>query len=221
MERKKITLKDILTLGKYGLAEIESDNLSLLHFHKGDYICVEGQPLEYLLIVAEGKAKVCLSGENGKTLLLAFYSGAGILGDVELMSGSAAAKTTVQAITDFICIGIPLDHYGAWLQGNNAFINCAGAALAQKLDRCGRNSALNILYPLEARLCTYIKMMQENGYFHDNLTTLAELMGTSYRHLLRTFDRLCSENILCKEGHSYKIVDPGKLLDKGKDYYLT
>jgi len=221
MERRKIAKRHLPILEKYGLSDIDITGIQELLFQQNELLFTANYPCEYLLIVLSGRVRVSITCENGKSILLAFYNKEGLLGDAELMSDNKNAISTVQAITDVSCIGIPLSRYFAYLKKNTAFLNCIGAMLAQKLNSCSHNCAVNILHPLEARLCTYIDMVQQEGLFHDNMTVLAELLGTSYRHLLRTIDSLCQQGILHKEAYSYRIMDDGRLKEKKEDcYYL-
>ena len=59
-----------------------------------------------------------------------------------------------------------------------------------------------MLYPLENRLARYILEAYSTSSSQDenseSLTHISELLGTSYRHLLRVLDKFCSENIIKK-----------------------
>lgn len=205
-------------LHDYGLEEMSKEHLLLLTYEKNEFLCHEGCPISFLYLILKGKAKVSTTAPNGKSLLLAFYT-SGILGEVEFLSDSVEATTTVQAITQFVCIGIPLSLYHGWLKNSIPFLNYAGCSLAQKLDRCSKSFTANILQPLEPRLCSYISIVQEDGFFSCRLTELSQLLGTSYRHLLRTLEHLCTLHILKKENTGYQIIAPDLLLEKSDDYY--
>ncbi|OYO76234.1 hypothetical protein CG709_15530, partial [Lachnotalea glycerini] len=51
----------------------------------------------------------------------------------------------------------------------------------------------------------------DNLIFSENLTALSELLGTSYRHLLRTLRNFCDNGYLLKEKGYYKIIAPNQL----------
>jgi hypothetical protein len=59
-----------------------------------------------------------------------------------------------------------------------------------------------------------------DGFFVEKKTEVSEILGTSYRHLLRTFDRLCEKGVLKREGRGYRIADNNLLHEIGDDYYL-
>jgi hypothetical protein len=46
------------------------------------------------------------------------------------------------------------------------------------------------------------------------------VVGSSYRHLLRCFDKLCCDGILQKESPGYRIIDHKTLEDKMGDSYV-
>jgi hypothetical protein len=60
-----------------------------------------------------------------------------------------------------------------------------------------------------------------DGYFEESKTVLSEILGTSYRHLLRTLDSLCAKGVLGKEGKGYSILDEDALTSIGEDYYMV
>jgi hypothetical protein len=74
---------------------------------------------------------------------------------------------------------------------------------------------------LEERLASYVMNISENNVFCENLTLLAELLGTSYRHLLRTLKSFCDKGYLKKENGVYKIIAPNQLSELGADIYMN
>ena len=82
---------------------------------------------------------------------------------------------------------------------------------------------MNMLYPLENRLVRYILEAYSTNYSQDenseSLTHISELLGTSYRHLLRVLDKFCSENIIKKSNKTIVILDTQKLENLAGDLY--
>lgn len=219
MKQVKIAPEQSKILEGYGIPANSLQGIAVLEYGKGEFICMEGHSMTHLLLILDGKAKVCFAMENGKDLLLCFYCVGGIIGDLELMMNTDKAKSSVQAITAVKCISIPFHSNRTVLQSNTAFLNRIGTALARKLNRCTKNSACIILYPLETRLCSYIETMNKDGFFTDKLTEVAELLGTSYRHLLRSLHSLCLKGILEKRGNGYYVNDARALHQNAKDFY--
>lgn len=218
MLKKPITNEYYLKLDEYGISEIDLSNIYLITYDYGEYICHEGDPFEYLMIIIEGNAKVSITSSSGKTLLISFYSGKGIIGEVEFMLNENFT-CNVQATSKVVCIGIPIIHYSNYLHNNNSFLNFIGKSLARKLYRETSNSSINILAPIKTRLCAYISLTNNKGLFQENLVEVADLLGTSYRHLFRVLRQLCDEKILIKDNRKYKILNNETLLLYANDYY--
>ncbi|MCX6053988.1 MAG: cyclic nucleotide-binding domain-containing protein [Chloroflexi bacterium] len=218
MKRKSLTADHLHFLGLYGLSNIEQSLLSLLTFERGEYICMEGDPFEHLLLVTEGIAQVSVLSSTGKALLLCSYIGSGVIGELELMLGEDFT-TTIQATSYMVCIGIPITHYRDALLRSVPFLNYVGRSLAQKLDRVTSNNAINILYPLKTRLCAYIILKNVDGVFKENLVEVANVIGTSYRHLFRVLGQLCEEKILQNVDNGHNIVDFMALEKLAENHY--
>lgn len=207
--------------------------MELLFFRKNEFMVKEGEEIPYLLFLTDGKAKVFTSLSNGKSLLLCFYQGFKVLGDLEAVD-CVKAVTNVQAIADTYCVGISYLNVRRFLLEDAKFLRYVCSSLGGKLNRCSKNSSINLLYPLENRLASYIYTTGERitvdgpvndgsqktaVCFDENLTEIAELLGTSYRHLLRTLSEFCDRKILKKEGSSYLVIEEGILMELSADLY--
>lgn len=215
---------------KYEIDKIFTEDMKpfmeLFLFKRNEHICKETEDIEYVFFFVEGKAKVYTTLSNGKSLLLCFYEEFKVLGDVELM-GFQAASTNVQVIDDTYCIGIPLQKVGTHLLNDAKFLRFICNSLGAKLNRCSKNSSINLLYPLENRLASYILATGKNIdneenrriEFHENLTEIAELLGTSYRHLLRTFNTLALKGAIKRKNNHFEIIDKITLTNLAADLY--
>ncbi len=191
-----------------------------LRFAPGEAVCTAGQPLPYLLLVLSGRAKASVLAENGRELLLCFTQAGDLIGDLELMLGTVTAETSIRAMTDVVCVGVPLARNRDMLRSDPAFLNYVGAALAGKLKNSTASCSHIILYPLETRLCAYIAATARAGVFAEPLTETADLIGTSYRHLLRALEQLASQGLIERAGRGrYRIADPAALSARGKGLY--
>ena len=223
MKKQIISEKDRELLIQYGLHNIDLKQATRLMFEQGEFLSHAGEPIGSIYFVISGKAKVFLSLSSGKQLLLTYFTSKGIIGDIELMTNKSSNCTTVQAVTDFHCIALPLDIYANTLKSNIVFINHIAAELAEKLMQRAINGTITTLQPLEARLCAYISQMASDNYFCERLTEVAMVVGASYRHLLRCLDKLCAEGILVKESgmsSCFSIADRRTLEEKAGDLYM-
>lgn len=228
---KRINSRSLLKkyIKKYRINEMFSNNLEehmeLIAFEKGEYLSRDGECVEHLLFFVKGKAKVYINLENGKSLLLCFYYPFMLFGDLELVSQNPASTNTV-VIDEVHCIALPLSRVREELLKDSRFMGCVCASLGDKLERASKNGTINLLYPLENRVASYIiatmeKVQGEDKLFqfNENLTNLAELLGTSYRHLLRVLNKLVEENFLEKQKGGYVVINEDKLRDLAADIY--
>lgn len=201
-------------------------NMKLLKFDKHEYLSREDEELEYLLFFIQGKAKVFKTLPNGRNLLLAFYNPFRVIGDIEIVKNQSATGT-IQALSTCYCLAIPMEKARQELTKDRKFLKFTCESLAEKLAAVSMNSSINLLYPLENRLASYINESivygrnEEDLYidFDENLVNIAELLGSSYRHLLRTFNTLCKKGVLIKENGIYKIINKTLLKELAGDLY--
>ena len=187
--------------------QISSQNCICLKYKEGDVILNQGMNMEYLMIVISGIAKVCISSPEGKNLVLSHYIFEGIIGEIELMTNTHIAATSIFASTDFECIGIPYLRYEKELKENIKFLNLVGKELSNKLLNSTMNYMSNALYSGEERLCTYIMNESKNYVFSETLTDVAGSIGMSYRHMFRILNKLCNDNVIYKENNGYHILN--------------
>lgn len=214
-----------LNMQKIFMNNMKND-MRLLKFDKHEYLSREDEDLEYLLFFIQGKAKVFKTLPNGRNLLLAFYKPFRVIGDIEVVKNQSATGT-IQALRTCYCLAISMEKARLELTKDRKFLKFTCESLAEKLAAVSMNSSINLLYPLENRLASYIneslvyEKNEENLYidFDENLINIAELLGSSYRHLLRTFNTLCKKGVLERECGKYKIINKTLLKDLAGDLY--
>ena len=227
-------IKDIKKLNnfikKYNIDEIFNKDMrfimELFLYEKNEYICKEGEPINYLYFFLDGKAKVYNNLSNGKALLLCFYHGLMLLGDLEMINPQPT-NCNVQVIEETYCIAISTDNIKLHLMEDPKFLKFICKSLGEKLNNLSKNSSINLLYPLENRLSSYILATAETSLsnnktttiFRGNLTEISELLGASYRHLLRTLNTLCVKGCIRKKGSHYEVINEDLLKELAADLY--
>lgn len=215
-----------LNMNKLFTKDMKS-HMQLIKYEHNEYLSRDGDNLDYFLFLVNGKAKVFKTLPNGKSLLLSFYKPCRVIGDIELVNHKPATAT-LQALSPCYCIAIRMDKAREELICDSKFLKFMCESLAEKLDAVSMNSSINLLYPLENRLASYInesllynKIEGDNLYidFGENLVNLAELLGSSYRHLLRTLNSLCKKQVLEKDQKGYKLVNKNLLVELAGDLY--
>lgn len=202
------------------LTNYEKYPIELVLYKKGEHIFRYGNPLTCICFFIYGRAKVYSLLSNGKHFLHTFYNQFEIIGDAEFVN-QLNITTNVQALSDVYCLVLPLNKCHDMLYDDRKFLRAACSHLAKKLDMTGQFNSHNLCYPLEERLASYIINTSENQIFSENLTSLSELLGTSYRHLLRTLKEFCDKGYLKKEDGIYKIIAPKQLKALGADIYMN
>lgn len=215
MIKENLTKEHMSALAKYGLGGLGCEDMVALYFKKDEYIQRQGYECPYVMLVFEGKLKIYITAPDGKTLLYCYCEVGGIVGEVEFATQSDTAASTIQTITNVCCIGIPRSRYQHELKKNIHFMNAVCTTLAEKLFYTNEHNTVMILNKLETRLCAYISMTHVGGLFKERLTEISDVLSTSYRHLLRTLDKLCRDGILEKTNRGYLIKDETRLKQKG------
>lgn len=214
MQKQKLPAQYFSSLAEYGLDWIDPAAALLIRFERCEWMLLAEQEIGYLFILLSGKAKVCMSDESGRNLLLCYYISEGIMGDVELMMGRKEAISSVQAVSNVTCIALPLNVYAGALMSHLPFMQRVAKGLAIKLHTSVASTTEIILRPFEARLCAYVMQGAQGGVFSERLIDVAEQLGVSYRHLLRQLKALCEEGILEKQNDGYHIINEQMLQKK-------
>lgn len=214
MKSAVLHFEESRSLLKYDLDVEELVNCRVHTYEAGECILQQGLAVDALFVILEGTARVCISAENGRSLILCSYVSSGILGDIELMLDEKTAATTVIAVSEFSCIAIPVSRNREALKSNIRFINHIGRELSLKLLSRSDAHMASALLSSEERLCSYILATEHNGVFREYLTDAAQSIGVSYRHVFRIIRRLCEAGILEKTGTGLRILDRGQLQKK-------
>lgn len=214
MQKQKLPAQYAGALAEYALDRLDLSSAALLRFDRFEWMLRAEQEISYLYILLSGKAKVCMSDESGRNLLLCYYVSEGIMGDIELMMGRKEAISSVQAVTPVVCIGLPLHVYADAMLAHLPFVLRVAKGLSLKLHASVSNTTEIILRPFETRLCEYLLQTAQNRVFSERLIDVAEQLGVSYRHLLRSLKSLCEEGLLEKKADGYHIIKEELLREK-------
>lgn len=216
---------------KYNIGDFFGINMKEymeLHiFQKGSHIVKTNEAINYFYFFVDGKVKVYTVLQNGKSLLFRLYEPLNIIGDVEFI-GCDTANSNIEAINECLCIGISMKNIRKYAVNDPTFLKCMCTSLGKKFISSSIASSINILYPLENRLSSYLLAIApqnsqylklDGGILTDKFTEMADLLGTSYRHLIRTINKLCDEKIIRKEKNSIVILNINELEKLAGDLY--
>ena len=127
----------------------------------------------------EGRSKVFSTLDNGQSVLAAFNAPFDVLGEAELFSSKRYALT-VQAITDTACLGIPIASIRKAADRNGRLFMYLCGRLGMKLLARNLAESINLRYPVENRLASYLLASTDGEgkvLGTDDLGELADFLG--------------------------------------------
>lgn len=187
----------------------------------GQLILRSGDPARELFFFVEGRAKAYSTTENGHSVLAAFFKPFRVLGDVELFA-SERYILSVEALTDTVCLRLPAETVKRAADRNCRLFMFLCGQLGRKLAARNVAESINLRYPVENRLASYLLATADpEGYIigTDNLGDLADFIGASYRQLSRAVRRFRDEGILDAGRGRVRVADRGKLEPLARDRY--
>lgn len=181
-------------------------------FQKGEAICLQGQAITALTYVLSGKLKISRTLFNGKEHVLEMPALPTLIGDIELMTNQVAGSSVI-ALEDVQALQLPLSNKEALLQDPD-FLYKIGQKLALTLHKQAIISSTNASYSVKERLATYILAVEEEGSFQLSPSSLAENLGTSYRHVQRVIRQLLDQDVIVKTAFKHYQITDRKTLER-------
>ncbi|WP_432667160.1 Crp/Fnr family transcriptional regulator [Wukongibacter baidiensis] len=226
MHKYKDSIKLRKYLELYHLEGVIHKDMQEHHeFHdlkKGELVCVLGEPIRYFYILLGGNVKVFTTSVDGKILSLRIFGPITNLGDIELITGTRY-RCSVEALSDSLCLAFPIEVIQTIGLNHNAFLRYLCSDLCNKFDDIASISSNNILYPLRNRLVSYmLEYLCEDSNtitFPFTHKELAELLGTTYRHLTRSLGELESQGLITMGDGTIYVLDEVNLRMLDVDIY--
>jgi len=188
----------------------------------GQLILQAGDPVRDLLFFVEGRIKIYSVMANGQSILAAIYTPFDVLGEVELF-GSRRYTLSVEAITETVCLSLSVAAIKKSADRNyRLFMYLCGRLGAKLRDRIIAES-INLRYPVENRLASYLVGStdgQGRVLGTDDLGELADFLGSSYRQLARVVRRFRAMGILEPARGRIRVRDRAKLEPLARDLYV-
>jgi len=206
------------SLGRLLTPELVSA-LRLVHHAPGDLILRADDPVRDLLFFVEGRAKCYTMLENGQVAIAAFYKPFDVLGDLELFSLKRYTHT-VEAITPTVCLDLPVAMLMKQAERNGRLFMYICGRLGTKLATRVAVSSVNLRYPVENRLATFLlAAIDGTGQVigTDDLGEIADFLGASYRQLGRVVRSFRDRGIIGRERGKIRVLDRRKLAPLARD----
>lgn len=193
-------------------------NRKNLLFKKGEQIIHEGDPVNGIYFVYNGKVKVHKKwGE--KEIIIRFACNGDIIGHRGLGSQNSIFPISATALeTTTVCF-IELDFFLSTLKVNTELTYQLMLFFADEL-KSSESKMLNLAHMLvKERIILAILNLEEQfgineaGFIDVNLSrqNLADFAGTTYETVFRTLNDLSAKNLILTEGRSIRIKEHGEL----------
>ena len=187
---------------------------TLQQYGQDEIVLLEGSELESLLFLVEGKVKITSSVETGKLLLLRFVQPFSIIGDIELIR-NVPVQSQVKAINECLLIGLHFDYIKEYEMNNPKFLHTLLEHVSYKLQTCTTASRVNLLASVENKFASYLMSTispDPDKIFGlelktSNIKEIADLLGTTYRHLNRVIHSLSEKKIIERDKNSIRILN--------------
>ncbi len=178
-------------------------HLGLYRFEPGEVLCAQGERSEILYVLVKGTTKTSLTSPEGKTLVLSFKTPPEMIGDIEYVE-RVELMNTVEAVTPVEVLGIRYQWLYQYGQDHAPFLRFILNIITYKFRVKSESMSFNLMYPVEIRLASYLlsvttsehNMLLTGDPADYNLTDIANLIGTSYRHLNRVISQFSEDGLL-------------------------
>lgn len=187
----------------------------------GERLLAQGDDSEALYLLVEGKLKISMLSPEGKRLILAFKSPFDLVGDIEYVQDCPLINT-VEAVSDTRVIRIPYKVLRKEMDNNAAWLGFLLKTITRKFEIKSYAMNFNLLYPVDVRLASYLLSMTPTQPRLDatSLVDMADLIGTSYRHLNRVLLQFQQAGWITKKRGKITILDRASLLAQaGQNIY--
>lgn len=177
----------------------------LCAFEKKEHLIHAGLVSDYLYFLLEGKLMVYSYTSDAKNVCIDYFQESTLIGEAASL-WEMVPNTSVKAMTSCVCVSVNLKKYRKTLQNDVSFLKNVCQILSYRLNS-EIHLANSLTEPINVRLAKFILHQSRENIFTFQLTTCADILNVSYRHLLRTLMSLCELNILKKSRNCYYVVD--------------
>ena len=210
-------LKDIQReayMNKHPISELFSfpiiDDIQVHEYERDEWIIKEGTAPQHLFYILEGKAKIYITHQNGKSSLINFINELEYIGEMELLHEKYYSKG-IQTSTRTVCYAIPFYSCRKKMLEDPVFLRNLSLFLSLKATRMSEKYTRSQAFPLENRLAEFILQTAYKNVYKESHVTVCDYLGVSYRHLLYVLAQFCEQGWIQKEGRSYRIIDRNAL----------
>ncbi|WP_051041663.1 Crp/Fnr family transcriptional regulator [Planococcus halocryophilus] len=179
----------------------------------GNRLFSQGEKSDTLYLLVEGKLKVSRLSPEGKRLILAFKSPFDFVGDIEYIR-KCTLINTVEAVTTTTVIRIPYEALENDMMNNAKWLQFLLETITHKFEVKSHAMNFSLLYAVDVRVASYLLAMTPDDTTLDStsLVDMADLIGTSYRHLNRVLKQFEEQGWILKKRGKIKITNRDSML---------
>lgn len=191
--------------------------LSIRPFSKGELILLQGEPPLNMYFLVEGHLKIFAESDDGKKLIIAFTQPFSVLGDIEFVQRKPYLNT-VEAITDGKLLALPISIIHELGLQHTPFTAYLLEEITGKFYANAYTSHFNLLHSVDVRFASYLlSITPDTNYVSiHHIRDVADLIGTSYRHLNRIIAQLTAQGVIERSQRTIRILNREQLLKLAK-----
>jgi CRP-like cAMP-binding protein len=184
-------------------------------------IVAQDEPGDALFVIAQGRVKVALFGENGRELTLSVLNVGDFFGEMSLVDGQPRSANVV-ALDDTTVLALTRDAFRAHLAAHPQTAFNIMSELTARLRRADETIASLALHDVESRLSrTLARLAGEEGESSEaglllrkrpTQQDLANMVGSCRETISRTFTSMIKRGLLVPKGRALLITR--QLLDR-------
>ena len=189
----------------------------------GSLIVAQDEPGDAMYLIAQGRCKVALFGENGRELTLSQLAPGDFFGEMSMIDGCARSANVV-ALDDTTVLMLTREAFSQHLKAHPQTALNVMSELTTRLRRADETIANLALHDVESRLTrTLERLAREDGEQTEaglllrrrpTQQDLANMVGSCRETISRTFTSMVKRGLLVPRGRA--LVLTRQLLDRGQ-----
>lgn len=202
-----------------------SEHKTTISIKKGENLMVEGNTINGLYCIREGKCKLTKLNTNGKEQIIKFVKGGDILGHRSILSEEPVGLT-VTALEDIKACFIPKEDILNTIRENNQFSLKLMKNISHQLNESNYAISQMAQKPVRDRLAETLLQIEEifgvdkEGCIDLLLTReeIANTIGTATESAIRLLSNFKKEKLIDLIGKRIKIIDKSALRNLSEGY---